>query len=341
VESFLRQLGLELYLQVFLQHGFDEMDTLRDTEDDDMRQLGMHPLDIKLLRQNLESQAALASKDVLADNPVTVFLRHHGLGEHAAKFVQSGFDELDVLFEVEETDLKDLGLTRGHALKFRRHLRELQRQRESSHTLPRRVPSQAPSPSPAHPQLAATEQMKCDVIKSWERVQELGTLVVGEVLYKHTFKLAPQAIALFPPHVLQKYRQVDFFDEESDLKDGPALRKLFSVVLNAVGSAVAGLQKDIGTLVSMLTNLGARHQHYGVNAGCWEVLGQALKLTLQDVLREAFTHEVEQAWGIVYGFISSIMVQGMHDAIALSHGTEIPAEDADDLSSLIGQQGTC
>jgi len=346
VVAFLRDCGLQMYAPALLENGFDELETLQDIEDSDLKQLQMPPRDVQRLRESLlrahGPQIVDGEEcDELATNPVAIFLREHGLGQHASSFVSSGFDELELLMEADDADLKDLGLSRGHALKLRRHLREHQKQSKPLVAMKGPSPSGAVESATPHPQLAATEQMKCDVIQSWEKVQEMGTLYVGEVLYKHTFKLAPGAIDLFPQHVLQRYRQVDFDDEESDLKDGPALRKLFSVVLNAVGSAVAGLQRDIGTLVSMLTTLGARHAHYGVNEACWDVLAEALKLTLRDILGNGFTHEVEQAWSIVYSFIASIMIQGMKDAMALQNGTAEPCiDDVDDSSSIIGNQAS-
>lgn len=168
VDMFLYRLGLELYLQVFLQNGFDEMDTLREIEDDDMRQLGMLPYHIQQLRQSLVENRA---EEALAANPVAVFLRSHGLGVHANSFVQSGFDEMDLLFELEDADLNDLGVSRGHALKLRRHLRELQTQGEASGMRLARVATrgapqapQAPQVVGAHPQWVAVEQMMNDAI---------------------------------------------------------------------------------------------------------------------------------------------------------------------------------
>merc|ERR1712194_826255 len=58
------------------------------------------------------------------DNPVAVFLEGHGLGQYADAMVGSGFDEMETLMEIEDSDLRDLGVPRGHALKLRRHLRQ-------------------------------------------------------------------------------------------------------------------------------------------------------------------------------------------------------------------------
>merc|ERR1712048_428931 len=97
---------------------------------------------------------------------------------------------------------------------------------------------------------------------------------------------------------------------EDDLYNSPAMRRLWGKVVNAVGSAVAGLQ-DINQLVPQLTSLGMRHVGYGIPEEYFEIGGRALALTLKEGLGDLYTLEVEQAWTMVYGFISATMVNGM------------------------------
>merc|ERR1712176_1474366 len=87
----------------------------------------------------------------------------------------------------------------------------------------------------------------------------------------------------------------------------------FAKVVNALGCTVAGLQ-DASKLVPLLSSLGARHISYGVSYEFWPALGKAINRTLQDLLGEAFTPEVENAWNIVYGFMSQIMVESLRKA---------------------------
>merc|ERR1712217_561000 len=47
----------------------------------------------------------------------------------------------------------------------------------------------------------------------------------------------------------------------------------------------------------------------------WPVVGQALDLTLQELLGASYTSEVQQAWNMVYGFTSSIMIEGLRQAV--------------------------
>merc|ERR1719277_19040 len=158
--------------------------------------------------------------------------------------------------------------------------------------------------------------MKSAVERSWDQVQALGREAVAEILTKHLFRLSPSSVQLFPTHVRAKYTDwtVDEADFQGAVEQSPALRRLFSKFVNAVGCAVAGLH-DVRKLVPMLMQLGERHAGYGVTEAHWKILGQALQLTLQDCLEEAYTPEVANAWATVYGFISSIMIEGFRGAM--------------------------
>jgi len=164
--------------------------------------------------------------------------------------------------------------------------------------------------------------MKGDVERSWESIQKLGTDVVGLHIYRRFFEMVPEAMENFPAQVRAKYSDwtSQENEEDVDLSDSVALRKLFGKVVNAIGCVVVGLQ-DSSKLVPLLTSLGGRHIAYGpggVNETFWPALGKAINMTLSDLLGEGFTTEVENAWNVVFGFASSIMIAGMRQAIAAS-----------------------
>merc|ERR1712060_75052 len=224
------------------------------------------------------------------------------------------------------------GFPRGHALKLKRHLREYEtnlyaEEAQQSVTAEPPVmakgktsssiasPPKAALAPRAAPALEASETMKGDVVRSWDMIQELGTNAVGEHVYRVFFDMAPEAIDRFPAHVRHKYREwtADESDDEGDLRNSAALRKLFAKVLNAVGCVVAGLQ-DSSKLVPLLTSLGGRHIVYNTNEDFWPILGKAVNITLAELLGDAFTPEVENAWNVVYGFTSSIMISGLKQA---------------------------
>merc|ERR1712190_275004 len=109
-----------------------------------------------------------------------------------------------------------------------------------------------------------------------------------------------------------------------------ALRKLLAKVLNAVGCVVAGLQ-DSSKLVPLLTSLGGRHIVYNQTEEFWPISGDAVMITLAELLGDAFTPEVENAWNVVYGFTSSIMIAGLRQAKEAAQ--ERALEDSDAVTS--------
>merc|ERR1711920_837986 len=70
----------------------------------------------------------------------------------------------------------------------------------------------------------------------------------------------------------------------------------------------------MGKLVPLLMSLGGRHIVYNSNEAFWPLLGKAVNVTLAELLGDAFTPEVENAWNVVYGFSSSIMISGLRQA---------------------------
>merc|ERR1712085_130993 len=117
---------------------------------------------------------------------------------------------------------------------------------------------------------------------------------------------------------------------------GVALRKLFAKVINAVGCTVAGL-RDTGSLVPMLLALGNRHIAYGVPESYWVVLGEALDRTLADILGEDYTMEVKNAWAMVYKFMSSLMIQGLREALFERQASPVETEPESEFLSTLGE----
>jgi len=155
--------------------------------------------------------------------------------------------------------------------------------------------------------------VKTRVEQSWERVQALGPTVIGHMLYQHTLALAPAAVALFPYEVRVKYLDWSSVDDESDIYNSPAMTRLFARIVNAVGSCVMGLA-DPTTMVPWLMQLGGRHIGYGATEPQWQVVLEALHLTLRDALGAAYTPDVEEAWKKMGTFIAHIMIEGLRRA---------------------------
>mmetsp|Transcript_82802 Transcript_82802/g.208504 ORF Transcript_82802/g.208504 Transcript_82802/m.208504 type:complete len:842 (+) Transcript_82802:50-2575(+) len=264
------------------------------------------------------------------DHPVVVFLTQVGLCQYAELLVQSGFDDMETLLEIEDSDMKDIGIPRGHAVKLKKRLRDFQEgsgmfaHLPAGNTMPalEQPPPAPPVPPlpqrlgtapPASPRcMQPTDKMKTAVEQSWEQLQTLGIEYLSELLYRDFFEHAPEAMDLFPQEVRFKYRDwsADESAGEDDLLKSPAMRKLWAKVISAVGNAVAGLH-DAEQLVPRLRELGARHVNYGAEEEHLNIVSKSLMRVLRNVLGDTFTPEVEFAWTMVYSFVSAIMAGGM------------------------------
>jgi len=299
----------------------------------DIQELGVPQYHVVRLQKSLrELRERDGSDQQSARSAVVTFLEEHGLAQYADVLLSSGFEEMETLLDMDDLDLKDLGFPRGHALKLRRHLRDYQTNlyQEEAQNVAMAPPLATKSPerssgAPAQKQarsalqLEASDSMKGDVERSWDTIQELGVAVVGERIYRVFFDMVPEAVECFPSHVRHKYREwtEDESEDEADVNNSAALRKLFGKVLNAVGCVVAGL-KGSSKLVPLLTSLGGRHITYNTNEAFWPALGKAVNITLAELLGAGFTPEVDNAWNVVYGFMSSIMIAGLQQAKALA-----------------------
>ena len=95
----------------------------------------------------------------------------------------------------------------------------------------------------------------------------------------------------------------------------PSLRGLFSRtdmasqrrnLMQTLGVVVASIDR-LETIVPAVEALGRRHAGYGVEAGHFETVAQALLDTLAIGLGEAFTPEVRDAWATAYGILAGVM----------------------------------
>eukprot|EP00429_Kryptoperidinium_foliaceum_P131820 CAMPEP_0176276578 /NCGR_PEP_ID=MMETSP0121_2-20121125/47826_1 /TAXON_ID=160619 /ORGANISM="Kryptoperidinium foliaceum, Strain CCMP 1326" /LENGTH=150 /DNA_ID=CAMNT_0017616835 /DNA_START=1 /DNA_END=449 /DNA_ORIENTATION=+ len=110
-----------MYTAALLRTGFDDMETLAAIEDEDMKDLGMLPFHAKLLRRKV---AELNGTCVEEGLEVVAFLRDAGLERYAQPLAAHGFDDMEVLLLIDDLDLKDIGVPRGHVVKLKKRLRE-------------------------------------------------------------------------------------------------------------------------------------------------------------------------------------------------------------------------
>lgn len=122
------------------------------------------------------------------------------------------------------------------------------------------------------------------VRESWERLAPVVPRVAA-TFYQRLFELEPAARALF--------RSVD---------QDAQVEKLTA----SISTIVAALD-DPETLIPPLSQLGRRHQSYGVTDRNYDVLGDALIGTLRTTLGSEWTPELQDAWVEAYTLIASVM----------------------------------
>ncbi len=130
-----------------------------------------------------------------------------------------------------------------------------------------------------------TPQQIALVQGSFEQVAPIAA-TAAQLFYGRLFAIAPEVEPLF---------KTTDMDEQG--------RKLMGTLAVVVG----GLS-DLEALLPAVRGLAARHVAYGVAAGHYAPVGEALIWTLERGLGEAFTPETREAWGAAYARLSNVMI---------------------------------
>ncbi|AEI49816.1 globin family protein [Runella slithyformis] len=115
----------------------------------------------------------------------------------------------------------------------------------------------------------------------------------AQLFYKRFFELAPEVESLF----------------NSELKTQGI--KLFQVISFTVCSL-----DNMDELLPLLQDLGRQHVKYGAEEHHYGYVGEALLWTLEKVLKEDFTPEIQQAWTDVFRVMSDTMIEAAHQQTA-------------------------
>ena len=103
----------------------------------------------------------------------------------------------------------------------------------------------------------------------------------------------------------------------------PDLRRLFPADIDAqvrklidmLGAIIVALD-ETQFLHRQFAALGQRHAGYGVSEDDYDDVGAALLKALRESFGGAFTPELEQAWGAVYGDLAEAMIAAQREAAA-------------------------
>lgn len=94
----------------------------------------------------------------------------------------------------------------------------------------------------------------------------------------------------------------------------PYLRSLFlgdmkvqgNKLMTMIGTAVNGLT-NLDSIIDAVAELGRRHVGYGIRDRDYDTVGECLLWTLGQGLGDAFTPQLEEAWGETYVTLANVM----------------------------------
>jgi len=116
-----------------------------------------------------------------------------------------------------------------------------------------------------------------------------------------------QAAGMFYDRLFTEYPEVKPLFKGDMQEQGEKLMKMLD---QAVGSL-----DNIEALIEPLKAAGKAHKGYGVKDEDYGKVGASLLWTLEQGLGEAYTPAVQDAWGVTYETLSSVMIEGANEAV--------------------------
>ena len=118
-------------------------------------------------------------------------------------------------------------------------------------------------------------------------------------------RLGPQLAALAPRFYTELFQR------------DPALRPLFTtdmaeqtVKFTEKLTEIVHAMPRLSELLTHTRALGARHLGYGVRAGDYQTVGDALIAALAAVLGDSFDDPTREAWNLAYNLVAETMLEG-------------------------------
>mmetsp|Transcript_21475 Transcript_21475/g.32852 ORF Transcript_21475/g.32852 Transcript_21475/m.32852 type:complete len:144 (+) Transcript_21475:264-695(+) len=108
-----------------------------------------------------------------------------------------------------------------------------------------------------------------------------------------------------------------------EMYSDPGFLRHASNVTNLLDKSVNMLiNNSTAPLLAILKAMGSRHVGYGLKSEHYPVIGESLIETLRGIVADQFTEEVEVAWVMIFGVISSAMLEGAKEAEAADDSSE-------------------
>lgn len=132
--------------------------------------------------------------------------------------------------------------------------------------------------------------------------------------------------------VLEQYGRaiIDRFYERL-LDENPSLTHVFNLTHQATGdqpqaladavTAAARNVRNLSVLVPAVTQIAHKHRSIGVTPEQYAIVGQTLLVAMKDVLGEAATPDIIEAWGQTYQGLAAIFIQSENQLYDEAHNT--------------------
>jgi hemoglobin-like flavoprotein len=82
-------------------------------------------------------------------------------------------------------------------------------------------------------------------------------------------------------------------------------------MIQMLDTALNMLGPDIELLTEIMEELGVKHIRYGVKPEMFQMMGEALMVTLEQVLGVEYNDAVKEAWRVTYHELSQDMIRMM------------------------------
>lgn len=138
--------------------------------------------------------------------------------------------------------------------------------------------------------ISMTQQQITDVKATWAMVASIDPEVVGGLFYNRLFEIAPHVRPMFRTPVAEQSRKL----------------------LAMIGYVINKLDK-LEDIIGEVAKLARGHVQYGVQAGHYRIVGEALLWTLEKGLAEYWNEEVKEAWTLCYTTLANAMIAAAED----------------------------
>lgn len=132
-------------------------------------------------------------------------------------------------------------------------------------------------------------QQTMDIIKSTAPVLEVHGVTITKTFYKNLFEANPSLFNIFNQTNQAKGRQQ-------------------TALANTVYAAAVHIEK-LETIIPVVKQIAQKHRSLGVLPEHYPIVGEFLLRAIKEVLGDAATDEIIEAWGQAYGVIADVFIQ--------------------------------